>query len=176
MVTLTRSDGMTYRLLNPGRTAAGDLFIELNVADGRLSITGVEGPKANGDARGSSGQCMDTLREIITFAPGWNRTMVNRLYDIWDEWHLNDMQAGSPAQTAYLKTAYDPGSPGDYYTWAVTVLEQAGLHPDPNYLHNGKPYHYGHAWLTVEVPQAVIDELSALPESTKKLPGSWGDR
>ena len=63
--------------------------------DGRkLSISGVEGPKRNGDAFGSCGQIADHLlgyeaAELVDIA---------RLRSIWLEYHLNDMQAGCEHQ------------------------------------------------------------------------------
>lgn len=67
-------------------------------ADGRLSITGVEGPTSSGDAAGSCGQIDSTLREHLDagrFVPaeGWTLDRVRGLLDIWDAWHLNDMSA-----------------------------------------------------------------------------------
>lgn len=55
-----------------------------------LSITGVVGPKSNGDAY-EAGQCCDTVRQCTPGA-GWTADMVARLCDIWQRWHLNDMR------------------------------------------------------------------------------------
>lgn len=54
------------------------------------------------------------------------------------------------------------------YTVACDYLAGIGLNPDPNYLHEGKPYKYGSAWLRREVPQEAIDFLLALPDADKK--------
>jgi hypothetical protein len=67
------------------------------------------------------------------------------------------MQAGSPAQTAFLED--NPIKQRDHYTAATKALEAAELNPDPNYLHEGKPYKYGSAWLFVEVPDEVLHYL-----------------
>src|SRR5688500_13625822 len=77
--------------------------------DGRLSISGVVSPKANGDAHGSSGQFIMSFREYgehghmgladIEPAPGWDADTVRRFFDAWDTWHLNDMRANCPHQT-----------------------------------------------------------------------------
>lgn len=58
----------------------------------RLSICGVIGPMSNGDCKGSAGQCTDSIRagKPIT-CEGWTREMVDKLCNIWDRWHLNDM-------------------------------------------------------------------------------------
>lgn len=54
-----------------------------------LCITGVVGPKSNGNAY-EAGQCVDTVR-LTTPGAGWDKSMVERLCDIWQRWHLNDM-------------------------------------------------------------------------------------
>ena len=52
---------------------------------------GVIGPMANGNCRGSAGQCVDEIRagEPVN---EWTQEMLEKLCDIWDEWHLNDMR------------------------------------------------------------------------------------
>ena len=58
----------------------------------KLSITGVIGPMSNGDCRGSCVQCTDEIRDGTPIsAEGWTREMVDKFCDIWDRWHLNDM-------------------------------------------------------------------------------------
>lgn len=182
----TLKDQWRYRLLSPGSIAdkynGGRVFIEISY-DNRLnparplslSITGVVGPTANGNARGSCGQCVDSLSEITDYAPGWNAEMVARLQELWETWHLNTMQAGTPAQTAWVKAHEGefPGYPDSHYVWAGEQLAAAGLNPDPNYLHNGAPYKYGSAWLEVSVPDEILDELFSLPESPTSMPGEW---
>lgn len=80
------------------------VFCKVEFKDGRLSITGVEGPKRNGDAAGGCGQIsmhMDAeYFDGFEFAPGWDITSARRFLTIWDEWHLNDMRSYSPAQKA----------------------------------------------------------------------------
>jgi hypothetical protein len=61
-----------------------------------LSITGVEGPKRNGDALGGCGQVTEGLA-LVTPAAGVD---VGRFRDIWERWHLNDMRAGCEHQRA----------------------------------------------------------------------------
>lgn len=66
-------------------------FCKIEFEDGRLSISGVIGPKRNGNAKGSCGQCVDEIRNG-TPSPEWNHEMLNQFCDIWSEWHLNDMR------------------------------------------------------------------------------------
>lgn len=66
-------------------------FVKIEYDGSRLSISGVIGPVSNGGATGSCGQCVDEIREG-TPIDGWDREMLNKLCDIWDRWHLNDMR------------------------------------------------------------------------------------
>jgi hypothetical protein len=105
--------------------------------------------------------CGQIIDEILGYFP--NNPIVQKISAIWSEWHLNDMTAGSPAQEAYLKA--NPVSytyPQSHYDEACKALEAAGLNPDQNYNLNGKPYRYGTAWLTREIPDAVAAEIESL--------------
>lgn len=147
-----------------GKGPCGNVFVNIKFNNGKLSITGVEGPMANGNARGSCGQINMGEWEIGEYAPGFDRDVELKLREIWNTWHLNDMQAGSPAQTAFLK-ANPVTDRLNYYTKACEALAAAGINPDPGYLRDGKPYRYGSAWLAVEVPENVLSWLQALPNT-----------
>lgn len=87
---------MANKILKPVRCKTGVIdhfgYVKIEFSqDGRLSITGVIGPMHNGNCYGSCGQCVDEIREGEP-AEGWTREMVDRLCDIWDKWHLNDMR------------------------------------------------------------------------------------
>lgn len=75
-----------------GDEALFDSFVKIEYTDGRLSISGVIGPRSNGDCAGSCGQCVDSIRKGVP-TDGWTQEMLEKLCDIWDEWHLNDMRA-----------------------------------------------------------------------------------
>lgn len=65
-------------------------YAKITYEDGKLSICGVVGPKSNGDCKGSAGQCVKAIRNG---RPGtdWDEEMLQKFCDIWDRWHLNDM-------------------------------------------------------------------------------------
>ena len=152
-------------------------WISIRYTNGKLSISGVEGPTKNGNAKGSCGQILMNFdpSQVKSFAKGWDINMLVKLLDIWDTWNLNNMQAGSPNQNAYLakiKTIKPPR--GEHYTWAVNELKKVGLYEDEGYLQDGKPYAYGSAWLNTEVPQDVLDWLQSLPDADREHP--WGKR
>lgn len=77
----------------------GDTFVRVKFHNGKLSITGVEGPKKNGDCKGGCGQIGGHLT-IDEYAPGWDAESVAKLASVWDRWHLNDMRAGCEHQRA----------------------------------------------------------------------------
>jgi len=143
------------------RGRAYSIFCKIEFKDGRLSISGVEGPLPSGNCLGACGQIDMHLRDqqdTITPAPGWDRDKLAHFFAIWNRWHLNDMRAGSPAQMAELAKHTYPGQPTSHYDWAKQTLAAAGLEPD-----NG--YSYGSAWLTEEVPDSVIEWLTGLPDT-----------
>lgn len=149
------------KIVRVGRGRYGDIYCHILLGKANLSITGVEGPKA-------CGQIIMGDWRIDEYAPGWDAALVQRFRDVWAKWHLNDMQAGSPAQRAYLGEHPTLDGPGEHYTRTCAALKEAGLNPDPGYLHDGKPYHYGSAWLRADVPDDVLAFLSALPASDRK--------
>lgn len=93
-----------------------DIFCSIDYREGRLSISGVEGPLPNGDCRGSCGQIDTHYRhrnprdddprsagyaigpEDIQFASQWDAGLWWDFLAIWKRWHLNDMRAGCEHQ------------------------------------------------------------------------------
>lgn len=156
------------------------VYASVEYADGRLSITGVEGPRSGGNCYGSCGQISMSYRtaeerDVIALAPGWTRDMLDHFFAVWEKWHLNDMQAGSPAQTAILGT--DRASeelksvkyPDSHYDACKRILGREGFDPDPSYLVDGEPYSYGSRWLKVDVPREVLAFLrDEIPSADRK--------
>ena len=65
-------------------------FAKIEFDGKRLSICGVVGPLSNGNCRGGAGQCVEKIRAGSPTAE-WTEEMLNKFCDIWDRWHLNDM-------------------------------------------------------------------------------------
>ncbi len=103
-----------------------------------------------------AGQCVN---EVVSHFPDDEKAQ--RMKEIWQEWHLNHITAGSPAQREYLKQHKVNDTKLSHYEQAVKQLTEAGLQPDPNYIHNGKPYLYGTAWLKRTIPQEIIKEIES---------------
>lgn len=141
-----------------GKGPEGNVFCKIKFDGKKLSISGIEGPMRNGDCRGSCGQILDHIT-ISEFADGWSKELANQFVSYWSDWHLNDMQAGTPKQTAFIEN-YKASHP-DWrydYTEVCNILKEANIYDDDG-------YKYGTAWLSVEVPSEVIDFLDNLPET-----------
>ena len=70
------------------------VYVEIEWDGKRLSICGVEGPTANGNARGDPA-------DIVVHRHGrLDAIDVIKLRDVWARWHLNDMRAGCEHQRA----------------------------------------------------------------------------
>jgi len=106
------------------------------------------------------------LGEISKFYP--NNKLVKKIVSIWSQYHLNDLTPGSPKQMAYLKSLTNK-SYGDFYTWQRLKLKEADLLIDASFLHNGKPYEYGSAWLKTEIPENVQQEIFSIINENKQV-------
>lgn len=82
------------KIVNPCvcNTYNGDAkaYAEIEYENGQLSICGVVGPKRNGNCTGGAGQCVDEIRSGKP-TEDWTNEMLQKFCDIWDRWHLNDM-------------------------------------------------------------------------------------
>ena len=177
-----RSDNIIFKkVVNLGTVKnIGNIFCEIRIRDNgeykELSISGVEGPRKNGNCRGSCGQINDTIVEHIErdefnkFAAGWDKKSILHFIEVWKEWHLNGMKAGNAKQEAFVKK-YIEEHPMERHTYTniCKVLEEHNLFEDKDDIYNGKPYKYGNAWRYVALPEEVIEYVKSLPE-TKIIP------
>ena len=104
------------------------------------------------------GQCLDSIAKDYP-----DNKEVQTIVKLWKKNHLNDMNAGTPRQTKYLKSL------GKYksYDWACEELEKADLLYDKkyNYPDQKEGYRYGTAWLYREIPS---EDLKQIKEIIKK--------
>lgn len=94
------------------------------------------------------GQCLDTMMKFSSLA---NNALFKKLHNLWSNWHLNDLHAGTVKQEAALK---EHGYSSNY-TDDCKYLESIGLLDD-----NG--YRYGSAWLYREIPEDTLKEIETL--------------
>lgn len=109
------------------------VWCDASLEDGELSISWVEGPRTDGDCLGSCGQSRTPADAFVSFEEGWTKEKYQKLLDIHEDWHLNHMNAGTPAQTTFLKGLKAGGWKYDYKE-ACQKLKEAGLNPDPGHL------------------------------------------
>lgn len=138
-----------------GKILPAQLFVKIGYADGKLSISGVIGPKHNGDAFGGCGQidmefahrrAVNNDRryknpiepENMVFAAGWDKDKWLDLLDVWKDWHLNDMKAGCEHQRAerwgeeeievitYSLTSAASSEQRRLKEWAIQTLKETG--------------------------------------------------
>ena len=80
----------------------GNVYCKIEFKNGRLSISGVESPRPNGNCLGGCGQIYDELSNIDTFNKGWDIEKLNSFVAVWKKHHLNDMRAGTAKQMEFL--------------------------------------------------------------------------
>jgi hypothetical protein len=155
------------KIIHPGTHADGEMFIKIRYEDRNggmeLAISGVIGPKRNGDATGSCGQIRGyEIHEA--FSEGWDAESYAKLMEVWERWHLNRTNAGTPAQSEWIrdhKPEFKESGYTDWFVWACEGLAEAGLNPDGD-------YRYGSAWLAEEVPEEVLIWLKNLPDTNRQ--------
>lgn len=115
-----------------------------------LSISGYE-VKLNSPLEGScGGQIRDTILEHYP-----SSDKVKRLVEIWGQWQLNDLRAGTRKQNEALENF------GGDYNARCEYLKSIELYED-----NG--HKYGHAWLVDPLPLDVRSEVVELVEELSR--------
>jgi hypothetical protein len=97
------------------------------------------------------GQCLDEVAEFVK-----DKTF-QKLYYFWQNYHLNDMHAGTPEQEKAIdvwkqNNVYDYKKACEYLT-AINMYEV---------IYEGKPYKYGHAWMYEPIPENDLAEIKSL--------------
>jgi hypothetical protein len=99
------------------------------------------------------GQCQQSIRKYIpSFELNIPKEQLLRILEVWDEWHLNDMEAGTKLQEEILVKHYGKKKRGYTYVDACNVLKKEGLYVD-------RGYKYGSAWLLRILPEEIIEEI-----------------
>ena len=116
----------------------------------RQTVVGYEF-SACGTGMGYGGQCLDHFKEkaeqYMIDEP--RRELFNRVFAIWDEYHLNTLNAGTKKQYEFLKSL---GMHTEKYEVQCQILKEHGMYDDNGYL-------YGHGWLGKQIPNEVLDEV-----------------
>ena len=106
------------------------IFCSVKIKNDTLHISGVIGPKYNGDAIGSCGQIdMDFQHrnqkgtdlitpDQIAFNSDWNSETWFDFLDLWKNWHLNDMKPSCEHQEA-LGWSDQASEEVTFYNWSL---------------------------------------------------------
>ena len=99
------------------------------------------------------GQCIDTIMELIP-----NNPKIKRIHDLWEQYHLNDMQADTKKQVeAIAAWRKETNTQGFAYTEESEYLKSINLFED-----NG--IKWGHQWLYMPIPAEILAEIELLQE------------
>ena len=108
-----------------------------------------------GDA---AGQIYKDIRraECFNFRSGWTQEKLDKLLDVWEAYHLNDLQAGTPEQMEILRPWFETVKyPENTYDGQLCQLDKHGMRT-----HNG--HVYGTKWLYLPIPADVLEFLHSL--------------
>ena len=92
------------------------------------------------------GQCLDNIQE--DFFP--KSPEILKLVNIWERWHLNDMNAGTMKQEKTLEKC-----DSNDYSNRCEFLKEKGLYED-------RGYKFGHSWLCDPIPTKDLKEILEL--------------
>ncbi len=113
------------------------------------------------------GQMQDSIHAMLTIA-AYSKESIDKLLAIWDRWHLNDMRAGCEHQRATWNVA----KPLQVTIRGKKETKSAGWVTESEHPEGllSKPcaecgYRYGSQWLYEPLPDSIVDELAAWPES-----------
>lgn len=122
-----------------GQTSDGSRVFVSGSWDGtRLSLTGTV---TNHDILTNSGQITEKVRQVNP-----------ELADLWDRWHLNDLQPGCSHQEHAMRL-----DPSIRPTWINKYRGSTGLVLGSCCPECG--YRYGTAWNCESVPESVLDRI-----------------
>lgn len=112
---------------------------------------------ACGSGMGHAGQCLDVFKEkaFQYMMPEEKQALFDRIYKVWKEYHLNDMQSGTKSQTEALLTKDKTLHYASNYKQGCDYLRSIGLYNDRGYM-------YGHGWLCKPIPDEIVNEILSL--------------
>jgi translation initiation factor 2B subunit (eIF-2B alpha/beta/delta family) len=132
--------------------------IEIELKDGKFS--------ASGEYAGSCGQCLDSIKP---------RTEAQKkLIQLWEDWHLNDCNAGTEKQTELLKKMPKEAKK-EFYTSECDFLDSYDNNLKPIPSHELKTINNNRERLTKEIKE-VEKEIKTIEEETKKQTQNFNNR
>lgn len=101
------------------------------------------------------GQCLD---ELLKYKELKNNKQYQKIVELWEKHHLNDMHAGTIEQEEAIDNWKKQGNKYDYNE-VCEFLKSVGLYEVE---YEGNPYKYGHGWIYRAIPQNDLEEIKAL--------------
>lgn len=100
---------------------------------------------------GMWGQCLNYIHENAEqyMIPEEKKALYGRIYEVWKEYHLNELQSGTKIQTEALTKELHRA---DHYKEACEYLGSIGLLED-------RGYKYGRGWLCKQIPKDIVAEI-----------------
>ena len=132
-----------------------------------MSITGTVWNAKETDAE-TCGQCQDTINEVIASQGSEStKALWNVIYYLWNNYHLNNLHAGTPEQEKLLKQNPNRSYDNDVeflkqHDMLTVPAEQADPYRKKDSKFIGEPYTYGYEWLTWPLPKEVVDIIKAI--------------
>ena len=100
------------------------------------------------------GQCLDHIH--------LNDPLFKTIRDLWHKHHLNDMHAGTPEQTKFLKE-HEEEHHWDYDECKIALFNEGLL----VVMWEGQPYQYGTGWLYWPIPDDDLELIKRIIETGK---------
>jgi len=125
----------------------------------------------------SGGQGQDTLREALDdgkleIGNGISDSQFEKLLDIWDRWHLNDLNAGTTIQKEIIEEHEDEKKYDKFDKFLdrpVAILEDFDAQPDTETEGFGEDgYSYGSQWLFEPLPDDVIEFIEEIQDKLEQ--------
>lgn len=107
------------------------------------------------------GQCLDEIKKYV------DTPLFNEIYQLWEEWHLNSINAGTPEQTEAIQKWLNQGNKYDYEK-AIEHLQDLDLYAVywTGHTHSkdydNEPYIYGTEWIVRDLPENVIQRVTEI--------------
>lgn len=99
----------------------------------------------------AGGQCENDIDKYLKWDDKWDR-----IYRLWQEYHLNDLHAGTPKQENLIKMGHLAGVDLSTYDKELEFLDEYYVKFDEL---DGKPYQYGSSWLYRPIPETDLWEI-----------------
>ena len=125
-----------------------EVTIEMELKDGRFSASGKVWNSKHTDII-SGGQNLDEIKEYLKGNKDYEK-----IYNMWQKHHLNDMHAGTEKQEEALNKKFGGVNPNKYDE-QVAYLKSINLYED-----NG--YRFGSGWLKRDIPQDDLKEITKI--------------